>query len=191
LFAEAEMVARWSAWTRAERETACDLSQAGATPAAIAAELGRTVPGVLWQLNRLGARRRGYVRRVREGDWSSGEDGRAVEMLVTGGMTLRAIGAELGRTEAAVSARLKRLGVPVPRRKHTRCSVCLPPVYVEPTEEELDALIAEQMRNLPAWWLVERERQRREDEYLDRLTDAGMRETSVVRQRGRGLSAEL
>lgn len=30
----------------------------------------------------------------------------------------------------------------------------------EPTEEELETLIAEQMRNLPAWWGRESERQK-------------------------------
>lgn len=89
--------------------------------------------------------------------WTTEDDAKAVELL-TRGWQLWRIADALDRTEAAVSARLKRLGVAVPKGRTFVNPVVAQPRpgrpshFREPTAEELEALIAEQMKCLPPWW---------------------------------------
>jgi hypothetical protein len=169
------------AWAESEVRALAALVRAGASGPAVAAALNRPLGGVKFQVERLGLRlRRGSTV---ENPWTAGEDAEAVR-LAGAGWRLSDIGAELGRSEAAVSARLKRLGVTVgPGRRHAEA------VHREPTEAELDALIAEQLKpeNLPAWWAAECERVARAERERESQLDAVIRESSRVRVLGRGV----
>lgn len=185
------VVARWKRWTADERELAVSLATAGVSVRAIAADMGRSMPGTLLQVRRAGVVLR--CRRVlRALDWGPDEDELAVELLGKG-WTLKRIGQELGRSESAVCARLKRRGVAVEKgRKLVKARAGRGGDYSdfrEPTEAELDAMIAHQLRpeNLPPWWADECDRMRRTECEAMALDEATVRERSVTRVRGRGL----
>lgn len=172
------------AWADAEVRALVALVRSGLSGPAVAAALNRPLGGVKFQVGRLGLRlRRGSTV---ENPWTAGEDAEAVR-LARAGWRLADIGAELGRSEAAVSARLKRLGVAVgPGRRHSEA------VRREPTEAELDAMIAEQLKpeNLPAWWAAECERVAKAERERAAQMDEVIRESSRVRRQGRGVRVE-
>lgn len=188
------MVQRWKPWTNDERREAVRLALARESAETIASALGRTLAGVKFQLTTLGVRlnpvRQWGANRHRERDWTTEEDEEAIELLRLGWQLWR-IGEELGRSTAAVSARLKRIGVPVGRGRTLSLPVDTPhrpgrPPGHEPTEAELDALIEQQRRNLPPWWHAETERERKADEARRLGTlPALARETSAVARLGR------
>jgi hypothetical protein len=111
--------------------------------------------------------------------WTDADDRRVTELALMGCL-LRVIGAKLDRSVQAVSARLRRLGVRLPPRVYTPAPPrkCARPER-EPTEAELDATIAEQMRRLPRWWYLEVERARQ----AELVSDAVLRETARCRVR--------
>jgi hypothetical protein len=96
-----------------------------------------------------------------------------------------------GRTANAVWNLLKRRGVSVEPRPRAKESYGRGHYgdWHEPTEAELDALIAEQSRpeNLPAWWASECERVALAERERESQLDAVVRESSRVRVLGRGV----
>ena len=181
-------------WTQADIDTAVAMARAGRSARQVAAETGRTVVAVKDKLRKLRVPLIQW-KRLPDNAWTAEDDARAIEWLHAG-WTLVSIGDELHRTEAAVSAHLKRLGIKVvPGRKlvNKRSYVFTTgtPRH-EPTDAELDALIAAQRRNLPPWWAEECAKQAEEDHELDVLTGHTI-PTFVVtsRHNGRMLSAKV
>jgi hypothetical protein len=183
-------IARWQPWRVEELEALAAGVLAGKSGPELAAESGRTLAGVKFQLARMRLRIRA-TRRPRADDWQPWEDAEAVRLLAAGWQLWRIGRACGGRSVAAVSARLRRLGVAVPKGRVL--AMPLPhgarpgrPRGAEPTAEEVEAMVAEQSRpeNLPRWWFRERESEKQPG--ADEL-----RELSAVARRGRALEGHM
>lgn len=180
-------------WTQQEIKSATAMAAAGCSAAQIAAEHGRTVFGVRNKLKSLGVRLK-QLNRIQENAWTPEDDARAVELL-NAGWTLISIGRELGRTEVAVSRRLNRIGVKVEKGRilvNKAAPANAPVLSREMSSAELDALIAEQRRNLPPWWSAECAAVARENAELDALTGHTIPQLTVSQRRnGRVWSAKV